>query len=188
MHKSLSCHITTPRTSPSPPLPIQIFPHLANCLNTSALPSPGQNISDSFLKELSWAISRQISNWQKLVSYLGLSHADLLEVRVQQGGGSAEEQCLQLLRRWRERHREGRALLRMRLMRAGVDFDTLLSSLPGGQVQGVEHMVIGRCMSHDKSCADVCVVYYMTGHVTRAISLHFQAPPPLPRGDRGTYI
>ena len=104
---------------------------------------PGQNVTESFLREVSKAISQQITNWPKLVSYLALSHSDLAEVRVQCGSGSAEELCLQLLRRWRERHREGRDRLKMRLLGAGVDFDAMLNSMPGGQVQGVEHRIIG---------------------------------------------
>ena len=110
---------------------------------------------------MSCAISGQITNWQKLVSYLGLSHSDLLEVRVQD-----EEQCLQLLRRWRERYREGRALLKMRLVGAGVDFDALLSNMPGGQVQGVEHMAVGMlvcaCVWCMFSITSVCTLGYVS--------------------------
>ena len=36
----------------------------------------------------------------------------------------------------------GGDLLKMRLIGAGVDFDAMLNSMPGGQVQGVEHWII----------------------------------------------
>lgn len=37
-------------------------------------------------------------------------------------------------------------------MRAGVDFESLVNSVPGGQVQGVEHMLIGKNMLNRFPC------------------------------------
>lgn len=90
------------------------------------------------------AIASQISNWQKLVTYLGLDHTHLLEVRGQ--SSRPEVQVVTLLHLWRDKYREGRGILRKRLQRAGLDLESLASSVPGGQVQGVEHMVIGTCV------------------------------------------
>lgn len=110
-------------------------------LRSLPLPPPGGSISDSFLREVSLAITQQISNWKKLVTYLGLAHSDLLEVRSRYS--RPEEHALMLLCRWRDKYHEGRGILRKRLERSGVDFESLENSVPGGQVQGVEHMVVG---------------------------------------------
>ena len=53
------------------------------------------------------------------------------------------DHALGLLYCWRGRTRESKELLRKRLERAGLDFETLTSNMPGGQVQGVERRVIG---------------------------------------------
>ena len=102
----------------------------------------GSNISDVFLREVGYAITPQISNWQKLTTYLGLSHSDLTDIRAH--STLPEEQTFRLLYRWREKYRENKTLLKIRLQRAGINFESLISNIPAGQTKGVEHLLIGK--------------------------------------------
>ena len=117
---------------------------LGKLYSVSLMICAGTNISDAFLREIALAIAQSVSNWKKLVTYLGLANSDLLEVRGQ--SSRPEDHALKLLYRWREKNRESRAILKKRLERGGVDFEVLENSMPGGQVQGVEHMVVGMCV------------------------------------------
>lgn len=95
----------------------------------------GNSVSDAFLREVGHAISHQITNLNKLSSFLGLDHSHVSKVRghtTQQ-----EEHVIGLLFCWRETLQESKSVLKLRLTRAGVNFDVLLSNIPGGQTMGM---------------------------------------------------